>query len=227
MGHVPDNKYLRRKLFRENPICPECKRRMVLKFKGRPPNNLATTDHIIPRSRDGSDLEENLRLICRRCNQEKADNMPEVEVEFDLDTREGRLGLACANAATIKEFDVEEFHVIVSCAMCEVMGLDPNALTGRDPDGTDCNWQWLLPAAITGIIMARPTEQPEGDLFSVPDPKGIGYVMRINHEGKLWIKKGMEPGTPLFTIVDGEGRISLAVGPPPASLLAAVNKEPV
>jgi 5-methylcytosine-specific restriction endonuclease McrA len=36
-----------------------------------------TLDHVVPRSRGGSDADSNLQTMCRSCNQDKADKMPE------------------------------------------------------------------------------------------------------------------------------------------------------
>lgn len=61
----------RRRVYeRDGHRCVEC---------GRPESeeNPLTIDHIIPRSRGGTDAETNLQTMCFRCNQEKADTMPE------------------------------------------------------------------------------------------------------------------------------------------------------
>jgi HNH endonuclease len=39
----------------------------------------ATTDHLIPRSRGGSNAWHNLCLACRSCNQERKNNLPHKE----------------------------------------------------------------------------------------------------------------------------------------------------
>lgn len=36
-----------------------------------------TVDHIVPRSRGGSDGMPNLQTFCYRCNQQKADSLPQ------------------------------------------------------------------------------------------------------------------------------------------------------
>ena len=41
----------------------------------------ATIEHLIPRSRGGSDQLDNLRLACRKCNQDRGAEMPEMETE--------------------------------------------------------------------------------------------------------------------------------------------------
>lgn len=35
-----------------------------------------TIDHIVPRSRGGTDRKSNLQVLCRDCNVEKADTLP-------------------------------------------------------------------------------------------------------------------------------------------------------
>lgn len=37
---------------------------------------LMTRDHIVPRSKGGLDVLENLQTLCQPCNSEKADNLP-------------------------------------------------------------------------------------------------------------------------------------------------------
>ena len=39
-------------------------------------NSRTTLDHVIPRSRGGTDRRDNLRLCCPRCNSHKADLTP-------------------------------------------------------------------------------------------------------------------------------------------------------
>ena len=43
----------------------------------RPPDNQRERDHIIPRSRGGDGTAENGQNLCRRCNLDKSDTMPE------------------------------------------------------------------------------------------------------------------------------------------------------
>lgn len=42
-----------------------------------------TLDHIVPRSRGGTDAQANLRVLCGECNSKKADKMPD-EVPEEL-----------------------------------------------------------------------------------------------------------------------------------------------
>lgn len=52
-----------RKKLRGNEICPYCGKRLS--------TYTATTDHIVPLSRGGTDDRENLILCCKKCNLEK------------------------------------------------------------------------------------------------------------------------------------------------------------
>lgn len=60
----------------ERGTCPLCSTVMdfrVGKGTGRSPVNAATMDHIIPLRLGGKHLEENIRVICKRCNQTRPD----------------------------------------------------------------------------------------------------------------------------------------------------------
>lgn len=49
---------------------------VALTFRGEKKSShptRATLDHIIPISKGGTNKKENLRIICRKCNEEKAD----------------------------------------------------------------------------------------------------------------------------------------------------------
>lgn len=49
--------------------CPICKSQLVWKSKSeQPQKNLATVDHIIPRSIGGADTPGNIFVMCRQCN---------------------------------------------------------------------------------------------------------------------------------------------------------------
>lgn len=58
--------------------CDECTGEMSPGQKSRkgvsPRPNEATVDHVVPRSRGGSNKPKNLRAVCRKCNREKSDN---------------------------------------------------------------------------------------------------------------------------------------------------------
>ncbi len=218
---VLQNKQLRRDLFANNPICPECGRRMVLKFRGKnPPSTLATIDHIVPQIAGGSDQPENLQLICRRCNHEKDCWTPD---QHEIKTRDERQIRALAEAAQMADMIIDPVHVTLSCAMCEVMGLDPNAKTVWGEE--TLNWQFLLPAASVAHGILRPIAAPEGDLLAVPAPDGNGFVLRIDKDGQLHIRDDLKPGTPLFTLVNKRGDVTVAVGPPDLAAVPAANDE--
>lgn len=42
----------------------------------------ATVDHVVPRSRGGSNHKTNKRIACKRCNNEKGDMLPAEYREF-------------------------------------------------------------------------------------------------------------------------------------------------
>ena len=58
-------------------ICPSCQKLMNFGIGGGP---YATIDHVIPRSLGGTNQEDNLQLLCKECNEEKADRLdPRVD----------------------------------------------------------------------------------------------------------------------------------------------------
>jgi DNA-directed RNA polymerase subunit RPC12/RpoP len=215
---VWQNKQLRRDLFAENHICPECGRRMVLKFRGKnPPSVLATIDHIVPRASGGSDHRGNLRLICRRCNHEK-DSL--TLAQHGAKATAKRQATAVVTAVEMADITIDRVHVTLSCAMCEAMGLDPNAKTVEGDE--TLNWQFLLPAAAVAHGILTPVA-PEGDLLAVPAPDGKGWILRIDQDGQLHIREDLKPGTPLFTLVNKQGDVTVAVGPPDLVAMTAAN----
>ena len=216
MTGVRQNKQLRRELFAQNPICPECGRRMVLKFRGKnPPNTLATIDHIVSRMDDGSDQRENLRLICRRCNHEKDYRTLD---EHEAKTRAERR----ATAVETTDITINPIHLTLSCAMCEAIGLDPHAKTVETDDTV--NWQFLLPAAATAHEMLRPY-LVDADMLAIPAPDGKGWLLRIDKDGQLHIRDDLKPGTPLFTLINKRGDVTVAIGPPDLEAVPAANDE--
>lgn len=56
---------------RDRGLCRYCGRQVTLADGPRQ----ATIDHVVPRSRGGSDKLDNLALACARCNNEKADGV--------------------------------------------------------------------------------------------------------------------------------------------------------
>ena len=61
---------LKRKFLKLDPICKgkDCGRKLTYET--------ATWDHIIPISRGGTNAQENLQLMCKRCNEEKGNVTP-------------------------------------------------------------------------------------------------------------------------------------------------------
>ena len=68
------NQRLRAKLLAEDPCCRYCGVELH--------QRRATLDHVIPRSRGGSDAISNLRISCRFCNMAKAARLPEELLEW-------------------------------------------------------------------------------------------------------------------------------------------------
>lgn len=54
--------------------CPICNTQLDY-TRGRTPTS-AEVDHIIPYSRGGTDTIDNVRIICRRCNQRRGNALP-------------------------------------------------------------------------------------------------------------------------------------------------------
>ncbi len=213
-----DNRQRRRDLFAKNPNCPVCGRGMVLKFRGKKaPNTLATIDHIIPRTAGGSDQEENLQLICRKCNLKKDSRTPDEQAAKERADRQAK---AMKDASNIPDVAIDPIHAMLSCVMCEAMGLDPNAKTLEDDE--TLNWQFMLPAAAMAHHTLKPP-LPHGDLLSILAPDGKGWLMRIDKEGQLHIRDDLQPGTPLFTLVNKRGDVTVAVGPPDLATMPVAN----
>ncbi len=213
----PGRKQIRRDMWAEaeKPVrCPLCEREMVFRHKRgkrhKPPNNLATLDHIVSQAQGGSDDKGNLRLICARCNVGKGD-LTESEYEAKKAANDEAVpGLGQASPAI-------QTQVALAIRMCEAIGLDPYERQldddEIDPERT-LNWQFLLPAASTAFYAFRPVA---GDLLAIPDPHGFGFLMRIDSEGVLHMRANIAPGTPLLTVRDRntEDKFTVITGDPP------------
>lgn len=64
-------------LIQHNDKCVYCGVELALKTYGDRSLRVACIDHMLPRSRGGSDLITNLTCCCRRCNTQKSDRTPE------------------------------------------------------------------------------------------------------------------------------------------------------
>jgi len=56
---------------RDEALCQECLRQGVLNPLRRGYNE-GHVDHIVPRNRGGSDFDDNLELLCKRCHDSKS-----------------------------------------------------------------------------------------------------------------------------------------------------------
>lgn len=59
----------RQKVFTANPFCHWCNGLMVLEPEPGELEDMATIEHLVPRSSGGTDNESNLRLCHKRCNR--------------------------------------------------------------------------------------------------------------------------------------------------------------
>lgn len=62
---LPRNTRLRIKLLKQNPFCNYCN--IPLNHEN------ATLDHVLPRSKGGSNKQDNIVLACKKCNSKKSD----------------------------------------------------------------------------------------------------------------------------------------------------------
>lgn len=58
--------------------CPECGREMSL-TNHRAKNSYMTIDHIVPKSKGGTNNIQNLRALCRSCNIKRGSDMSNVK----------------------------------------------------------------------------------------------------------------------------------------------------
>jgi len=209
---LKNKKQIRRDLFAESSICPSCGRAMVLKYRtNKPPSNLATIDHITPLVAGGSNERSNLILICWRCNNEKDGLMPEEhKAKVEAENSNEALSLSADGGIENK---IAKYHVFLAVRMAQAMGMDPNAKVVEGDE--TLNWQFLLPAAACAFGIMEPMIPPEGDMLAVPDPNGGGFLLRIDEEGQLHIREDIDPGTPLFTLINKRGDVTVAIGPSP------------
>ncbi len=56
------------------PVCANCGAIQGEPSKGRYKRVHLTRDHIVPRSKGGANVLENIQLLCWDCNQEKSNN---------------------------------------------------------------------------------------------------------------------------------------------------------
>lgn len=70
-----------RKIETQGWCCHYCAKKMVLPVSGMPwelAKNTATFDHVQPLSKGGKNLQTNVVIACRACNNTKADKTPEA-----------------------------------------------------------------------------------------------------------------------------------------------------
>lgn len=88
LGIVGANRHLhKRRLYAaQNGQCCHCQRKMTKPAKklGTPGPRDPTFDHIVPRSKGGTDATDNVALACHECNHAKDSLMPE---QFKRDTK--------------------------------------------------------------------------------------------------------------------------------------------
>jgi hypothetical protein len=198
---------------------------------GSLPSNFATLDHIIPRARGGRDVVENFELMCLRCNHKKDDLMPgeadAAALKEAQDAARAEESIAIKTASGIDDLEIAKACVELSCRMCRVMGLEPNASTLPDDEvslelsrdvAATLNWQFMLPAAVCAYQELGAVMRPDGDLLAIAAPDNSGFLLRIDKHGELHMRPDIIPGTPLFTLVNGRGDVTLAVGPVPPGI---------
>jgi 5-methylcytosine-specific restriction endonuclease McrA len=59
---------VRLRLVSEHPFCRYCGRPVAIET--------SSLDHVVPRSRGGTNAPSNLALVCRNCNTRKSDLLP-------------------------------------------------------------------------------------------------------------------------------------------------------
>lgn len=69
MGGSSVRMAFRLKIFTENPYCHWCDKRMILNPEPDEVEEMATIEHLIPKSEGGTDEESNLRLCHKKCNK--------------------------------------------------------------------------------------------------------------------------------------------------------------
>jgi 5-methylcytosine-specific restriction endonuclease McrA len=65
---------------REGGSCQRCKEQVNLVADDP---RRATVDHVVPRSKGGSDQLSNLALLCKTCNEEKDDAVPDAPDDYE------------------------------------------------------------------------------------------------------------------------------------------------
>lgn len=64
-------------------ICPKCGRNLSL--KNPKSKSYLTLDHIVPKSRGGTNNLGNLQPLCAACNYNKANNMKDIQFRLNED----------------------------------------------------------------------------------------------------------------------------------------------
>ena len=94
-----DKKWIKHKIIKNaNRVCYICKTKI-------PDNEIATVDHVVPKSRDGkADTYDNMRCCCSRCNNNKGNMLLSEYVDHILENRDNYDYISDKRLKYLKEF---------------------------------------------------------------------------------------------------------------------------